>query len=66
MAAPFSPTTPVRSIFRPHPNPTKSFFLSPSDCFQKGFNCVKCHSSDVNVYSWSSAANYTPVFVMEP
>ncbi|OMP05064.1 Ribosome recycling factor [Corchorus olitorius] len=57
MAAPFSSTTPVRSIFRPHPNPIKSF-LSPSDCFQKGFNCVKCHSSNVNVYSLSSAANY--------
>ncbi|OMO77687.1 Ribosome recycling factor [Corchorus capsularis] len=57
MAAPFSSTTSVRSIFRLHPNTTKSF-LSPSDCFQKGFNCVKCHSSNVNVYSWSSAANY--------
>ncbi|WRX07792.1 Ribosome recycling factor domain - like 1, partial [Theobroma cacao] len=26
--------------------------------FQKGFDCVKCRSTDVNVYSWSSAANY--------
>ncbi|XVF32574.1 hypothetical protein REPUB_Repub17cG0093900 [Reevesia pubescens] len=57
MAAPFSSTIPVRSIFRPNLNPPKSFF-SPSDCFQKGFDCVKCGSSDVNAYSWSSAANY--------
>ncbi|EOX94755.1 Ribosome recycling factor isoform 2 [Theobroma cacao] len=57
MAAPFSSTSTVGSIFRPNPNPPKSF-LSPSDSFQKGFDCVKCRSTDVNVYSWSSAANY--------
>ncbi|XP_021280544.1 ribosome-recycling factor, chloroplastic isoform X2 [Herrania umbratica] len=57
MAAPFSSTSTVGSIFRPNPNPPKSL-LSPSDSFQKGFHCVKCRSTNVNVYSWSSAANY--------
>ncbi|XP_022771108.1 ribosome-recycling factor, chloroplastic isoform X2 [Durio zibethinus] len=57
MAAPFSSTTPFRSILRPNLNPPKCF-LSPSDCFRMGFDCVKRHSSNVNVYSLSSAANY--------
>ncbi|XVF72404.1 hypothetical protein PTKIN_Ptkin12aG0118800 [Pterospermum kingtungense] len=53
MAAPFSSVSPVRSIFRPTLNP-----FSPSDSFPKGFGCVKFRSSNINVYSWSSAANY--------
>ncbi|XVE77786.1 hypothetical protein DITRI_Ditri13aG0090700 [Diplodiscus trichospermus] len=51
MAVPFSSTAPV------NPNSTKSF-ISPSDCLQKGYHYVKCRSSNLNIYSWSSAANF--------
>ncbi|GMI73819.1 chloroplast ribosome recycling factor, Arabidopsis thaliana chloroplast ribosome recycling factor [Hibiscus trionum] len=55
MAAPFSTTSPVRSIFTPIRSPLKSS-LSHSDCFQKGHG-----SGNFNLYSLSSAASYTIV-----
>ncbi|XVE73129.1 hypothetical protein DITRI_Ditri11bG0092800 [Diplodiscus trichospermus] len=61
MAAPFSSTTTFRSIFRPNLTPPKCF-LFPSDCFQKGFDCVKCRSGNVNFYLWSSATNYARLY----
>ncbi|KAK8498905.1 hypothetical protein V6N12_044637 [Hibiscus sabdariffa] len=60
MAAPFSSTSPVRSIFSPVRSPLQSF-LSHSDCFQKGHHCFKFRSCNFNLYSLSSAASYTIV-----
>ncbi|XP_039048050.1 ribosome-recycling factor, chloroplastic-like [Hibiscus syriacus] len=60
MAAPFSSTSPIRSVFSTIRTPLKSF-LSHSDCFQKGRDCFKCRSCNFSVYSLSSSASYTIV-----
>ncbi|KAG2697093.1 hypothetical protein I3760_07G090300 [Carya illinoinensis] len=56
MAAPFSQTTPVRSILQPSQNPPKILFFL-RDSYRGGPDCVKCQSSRGSLYSWSLALN---------
>ncbi|XP_039032511.1 ribosome-recycling factor, chloroplastic-like isoform X2 [Hibiscus syriacus] len=60
MAAPFSSTTSVRSLFRHNLNPPKSF-RSPLGFLLNGSDRIKYNSGDVLAYSWSSTANYASI-----